>query len=122
MLSSLDCILFRRQAKTVVAHGVQNIVPLVSLISSVNVACDIAQRVAYVQTSARRIRKHVQYIIFFSRGVFDDFVSIRLLPLRFPALLNCLKIVFHTVAEFAAKVVDGCGIFTACICGRLPPL
>ena len=61
MNSRHDGVLFCRQTKTVVAKCVQHVVASHALVARKHVGGDVTERVAYVQSCARRIRKHVEH-------------------------------------------------------------
>ena len=52
MLAGLDRVLFGRQTKGIVAHGMQNIVAAVALVARDDVAGDVAQGVPHVQSGS----------------------------------------------------------------------
>ena len=66
MNSRHDGVLFRWQTKTVVAKRVQHVVTSHALVAREYVGGDVAERVAYVQSGARWIRKHVKHKQLFS--------------------------------------------------------
>ena len=95
VLTCLNCILLGWQTKCVVAHWVQHIVATQALIARVDVRCDVTEWVTYVQTRARRVGEHIQYIEFWSRAVDLYLVDAALLPLLLPFGLNLFEIILH---------------------------
>ena len=59
MLAGLDRILLGRQAEGVIAHGVQHVLALHTMVAADHIGGKVAQRVTHMQTLARRIREHV---------------------------------------------------------------
>ncbi len=57
--AGLDGILLGRQAERVEAHRVQHVVAGHPLVAGEHVGADVAERMADVQTDARRVREHV---------------------------------------------------------------
>ena len=95
VLPGLYRILLGRQAVGVVAHRVQHVVALLSLVAGVDVARDVAQWVSYMQPRTRRVGKHVEDIEFPLRVVFYDLVGVLLHPLFVPSRLDVSEIIFH---------------------------
>ena len=63
MLTRLDGILLGGQAIGVVTHRMQHIEAPQTLVACIDVARNIAQRMAHMQTRSRRIGKHIQNIV-----------------------------------------------------------
>ena len=59
MLAGLDRILLGRQAEGVIAHGVQHVLALHTMVAADHIGGKVAQRVTHMQTLARRIWEHV---------------------------------------------------------------
>ena len=59
MLTGLDRILLGRQAEGVIAHGVQHVLALHTVVAADHIGGKVAQRVTHMQALARRIREHV---------------------------------------------------------------
>ena len=97
MLSGLDGILLGRQAIGVVAHRVEHVVALKSLEACVDVGCYVSKRVAHMQTGARRIGEHVEYVELLFLLVLSGVVGLVLNPLGLPFLLDFSEIVFHCI-------------------------
>ena len=95
MLTCLDGILLCWQSVGIVAHWVQHIETLQTLVASIDVACYVSQRMSHVQSCARWIREHVQHIELLLVLVFNNVVSLLLHPALLPFLLNLFEIVFH---------------------------
>ena len=60
VLAGLDCVLFGGQAEGVVAHGVQDVVPVHAVEAGDGVGCDVAQGVSDVQSLTRGVGEHVE--------------------------------------------------------------
>jgi len=95
MLARLDGVLLRRQAKRIVAHGMQNLVALVPLESRINVTGDVAQRVSHVQPCPRRVGEHIQHIELGFGGAGLGFEGLLFGPVLLPLGLYFEKIVLH---------------------------
>ena len=100
MLSCLDSILFGRQSVGIVAHGVQHVIALLTLIACIDVRCDITQWVSHMQSGTRRVGEHVQYIEFLLRWVFGHTIGLHFHPSLLPFLFDFSKIVFHIYIVF----------------------
>ena len=59
VLSGLYSVLLSGQSVCIVAHRVEHVEALQTLVACVDVRCDIAERMAYVQTGSRRVWEHV---------------------------------------------------------------
>ena len=70
MNSRNDGVLFCWQTKTVVAKCVQHVVTSHALVTRKHVGGDVAEWVTYVQSGARRIRKHVEHEQLFAASNF----------------------------------------------------
>ena len=60
----LDGIVFRRETESIPAHRVDHIVSVQYLIAAPDIRDNVSAPVADMQTVARRIREHVQAVIF----------------------------------------------------------
>lgn len=69
MLSGLDGILFCGESECIISHGVQHIEAIEAFVSGYDIAGDISKGMSYVQTTSRRVRKHVEHIVFGLVGV-----------------------------------------------------
>ena len=95
MCTCLDGILFCRKSVGVVAHRVEHVETLQTLIASVDIRCDISQRVADMKASARGIRKHVQHIKLRLIVVNLNMINLVVAPVFLPFFLDFFKIIFH---------------------------
>ena len=95
MLSSLYGVLFSRQSIGIISHGIEHVVSLLSFVSCIDVGCDISERVSHMQSSSRRIGKHIQHIEFLLALILSHLVGFLLHPLFLPFFLNLSEIVFH---------------------------
>ena len=96
MLAGLNGILFCRQTKGVVAHGVQHIEAFQALVPGEDVAGDIAQRMPYMQARTAGVREHVQHIILGFIRLVGSAVGLVLGPPLLPFFLNLRKIIVHS--------------------------
>ena len=113
MLSGLYGILLGRQSVGVVAHRVEHVVALQTLVACVYVAGNIAERMAHVQTCSRRIWEHVEYIELLFLLVLDNLIGVLFLPPALPFLLYFPEIIFHCgmycfVFSFYMMVYEPC--------------
>ncbi len=99
MLAGTDRVLLGWQAKRVIAHRVQHVKAFQAFVPRENISGDVAQRVPYVQARARRIREHVQHIIFGLIAFIIDFINMMVVPKLFPLFLNITGIVFHSIPD-----------------------
>ena len=64
MLSCLDGILLCRQSECVISHRMKHIEAAQTLVTAIDVARDISERMADMKSGSRRIREHVKHIVF----------------------------------------------------------
>ena len=64
MLAGLDGVLLGRESEGIPTHGVENVEAIHALVATDNVSGGVALGVPYVQTLTRRIREHVQDVVF----------------------------------------------------------
>ena len=102
MLPRLDGILLRRQSECVVAHRVQHVESLLTLVARVDVRGDVAERMAHVQPRARGVGKHVEHVEFRPRGVSLDLVGLMFFPVSLPLGFQLFEIVFHRFSAFCS--------------------
>ena len=95
MLARLDGILFGGKSVGIVAHGVEHVEALQSLVAGVDIGGDIAQGVTYVEASARGIGEHVEHIEFLLRFIYFNVVSFLSGPSLSPLFLNVFKVIVH---------------------------
>ena len=95
VLTGLYSILLSGQSVCVVAHRVEHVEALQALVACVDVRCDIAKRMAYVQTGSRRVGEHVEYVELLLCRVLSGVVSLVLHPLALPSLFYFSEVVFH---------------------------
>ena len=95
VLTGLNGILFGRQAIGVVAHGMQHVETLQAFVARIDVACNVAERVTYVQSGAAWIGEHVEHIEFRARVVNLSLVDFIVFPVFLPLLLDFFVIIFH---------------------------
>ena len=94
-----DCVLLGWQTKRVVSNRVQNVFASHSFVTTKNVGGDVAEWVTDMQTSPRRIRKHVEDEKFLSTcdcGDIGDWPGrvwrlegVVLIPVVLPSLFDC---------------------------------
>ena len=95
VLTRLNGILLGRQTKSVVTHWVQDIKAAQTLVTRVDIRCDITQRVTNMQTCSRRIGEHIQNIEFGAAVIDLHMVGLALLPLLLPFGFDLFEVVFH---------------------------
>src|SRR5690606_13512431 len=95
MCAGLDGILLRRKPKTVVTYRMKHVITLMSFIPCINIRCNVAQWMPDVQTRSRRIRKHIEDVIFRLLGVVFNFKSLVFFPEFLPLLFDRLMVVEH---------------------------
>ena len=95
VLSCLYGILLGRESVGVVAHGVEHVVAVLTLVARVDVAGYVAQGVAHMESRTGRVGEHVEHIELLLCGVLGDVVGLVLHPLALPLLLDFSEIVFH---------------------------
>ncbi len=93
VLAGLNRVLFGRQTVGVEPHGVQDVEAVEPFVTRVDVARDVAQRMADMQARARRVGEHVQYIVFgLGRRLFG-LEGLVFVPIRLPTLFDVSEIV-----------------------------
>src|SRR3989338_5777283 len=86
----------RRLAKGVKTHRMQDIVTLHPFIAAVGIADSVIAHMAHMDFS-RRIRKHLQEIIFLTLGIRTDVKNFMLPPIFLPLFFNFSKMVSHSL-------------------------
>ena len=100
MLACLDSILLCRQSISVITHRVKHVVSTQTLVAGIDVAGDITERMANMQSRSRGIREHIEYVELLAFRVFSDFVGLLLNPFLTPLLFDFSKVVFHFIFVF----------------------
>ena len=95
MLSGLNGILFSRQSVGIVAHGVEHVETFLPLVACIDIAGDVAERMAHVQTCSAGIGEHVEHVEFLFVFVLFNFVGFLLNPPLLPFLFDVSEVVFH---------------------------
>ena len=96
MVAGVDGILLCRQAKGIVAHGVQHVVALHPLHPGYDVRSCVALGMARVQTHPGGVREHVQHIVFGLGEVpYIRVEGVMLRPVFLPLFFNVREIVIH---------------------------
>ena len=103
VLTGLNGVLLGRQTVGIIAHRMQHVVASQTFVAAENVAGDVSQRMSDVQTRARRIRKHVQNVIFWTRRVGLGLIHSVVNPILLPLLLDLFEIVFHDLLRCYKK-------------------
>ena len=103
MLSSLYGILLSRQSVGVISHRIEHVKALLTLIACIYVAGYISQRMTYMQSRSRRIRKHVKHIKLLSGGILFNVVGLTFHPALLPFLLNLSEIVIHFIKKLGIR-------------------
>ena len=94
VLSCLNGILLCRQSVGIVAHGMQHIVSAQTFVTGKYVAGYVSERMPNMKSCSRRIRKHIQHIIF-GFVVYLGLIGLVFSPVLLPFLFYLPKIVFH---------------------------
>ena len=95
VLSRLDGILLGGQSVGVISHRIENIEAVEPLVASIDVTGNVSQRMTYMQSRTRRVRKHVEHVVFRTVRVLCDLVGLMVDPLFLPLFLNLSEIVVH---------------------------
>ena len=106
VLSSLDGILLCGQSVGIIAHGVQYIEALQTLIAGINVRCDVAEGVAHMQACSRGVGKHIQHIELRTLRVLCHLVGLLRHPTLAPLLFYFSKIIFHVFFYYLGPSFD----------------
>ncbi|MBF5060102.1 hypothetical protein NEPTK9_001630 [Candidatus Neptunochlamydia vexilliferae] len=92
-----DRILLGLEAKAIPSHRVENVEPLLPLVTRENVGCRIPRDVAHMEPRPRRIGKHIQDVVLRLRGVNLRFKQLLFFPVALPFLLNLFVVVLHGI-------------------------
>ena len=95
VLTGLNGILLCRQTVGVIAHGVQNVESLLTLIAGIDITGDISQWMSYMQTCTTGVRKHVENIVFLLVLILNNTIGLLFNPSLLPFLFDVPEIVFH---------------------------
>ena len=93
MSTGFHGVLFRGQTESVPAHGVQDIEAAHAFVATGDIGRGVSFGVSHMETCARRIREHVQNIIFGFGGEVDSTESVIAFPVILPLLFDRGKIV-----------------------------
>ena len=91
----LQRILLSRQAKSIVAHGVQHIEAFQAFVAAENIAGNVAERMAHMQAGTAGVRKHIEHIILGLAAVVGHLIRFGIIPLLLPFFFNGVEVVFH---------------------------
>ena len=105
MGSGLDGILLGRESVSIKTHRVQYIEALQAFKTGKNIGSDIPQRVADMQTRARRIRKHVKYIVFRLVRDIGGFEGFIFPPVLLPLFFDLPEIVIHIMLRMLMLLI-----------------
>ena len=95
VLTRLDGILLSRQSIGIIAHGMQHIKSFQPLVTRIDIAGNVAQRMAHMQSCSRGVGEHVEDIEFGFRVVNFHLIDFVVLPVALPLFLYFFKIIFH---------------------------
>ena len=95
MLAGLDSILLRRKSEGIITHRMEDIEALQALVAGEDVAGNVTEGMADMESRPRRIREHVQYIILRLGSILGCLKGMVLSPIGLPLLFNLDKIVIH---------------------------
>ena len=94
VLTRLDGVLFGRQSVGIIAHRVEHIEALQPLVACIDVAGDVAQGMADVQSRTAGIGEHVEDIELLAALVLGYLICLAFRPEAVPLLFNLSEIVF----------------------------
>ena len=103
VLAGLNGILLGGQAVGVVAHGMEDVEALQTLVAREDVAGDVSQGMTHMQTCSRGVREHVKNIVLGTRRIGLNMVHALVGPLFLPFRFYCFMIVFHIIELFYFK-------------------
>ena len=95
VLPRLDGILLGGQTIRVEAHRVEHVEALQTLVATVDITGDIAERMPHMQSRPARVGEHIQHIVVRLGAVVADLINTFFFPLRLPLAFNLCKIVVH---------------------------
>ena len=95
MLTRLDGILLGGKSIGIVAHRVQDIEALQSLVASIDIAGDVSQRMTHMQACPTGVWEHVEYVEFLLVFVFGDAIGTILHPSFLPLLFDVSEVIIH---------------------------
>ena len=95
MLTCLNSILFGGKTVGIITHGMQYIKSTQALVTCIDIASNITQRMTHMQTCSRRIGEHVKYIEFRAVLVNITLVGVVITPILLPLFLYFLIIIVH---------------------------
>src|SRR5690606_39958356 len=104
MLSGLYGVLLCGKSEAIVSHRMQNIESLVAFVPRIDIRSDVPQRMPYVKSGARRIRKHIQNVKLRFVGKVFSGERLVLCPVFLPALFDILRMVLHVGLSWLAKL------------------
>ena len=104
MLTCLDGILLCGQTVGIVAHGVQHIEALLTLVAGIDIAGNIAKGMAYMKSCPTRIREHVQHVELLLVLVLHHAISAIFHPSLLPFLFDVSEIVIHSIYVLIVSV------------------
>ena len=94
-----NSIILGRQAKSIPAHGMQNIKPFCSFPAGNNISRHISLQMADMKPLARRIRKHIQDIKLGRRTIFFGEISFFFFPALLPFFFYFPEWIRHKLNE-----------------------
>ena len=97
VLTCLNGILLSGKSVGVVAHRVEHVESVETLVACIDIACYVAKRVTNMKTCARRVGEHVEHIEFLAFRVLSDLVGLLFNPVFLPSFLDVSKVVFHYI-------------------------
>jgi len=87
--------LFSRKAIGIISHRVEDVESLQTLVTRIDIGGDVPQRMAYMQTRSRRIRKHIEHIVFRPGRIGDRFKSLVVDPVFLPFFFDFGEVIIH---------------------------
>ena len=95
MLTRLYRILLGGQSIGIITHGMQHIKTFQPLVTRIDVAGNVTQRMPHMQSCSRGVGEHVEHIEFGFRVVNFHLIDFVILPVALPLFLYFFKIIFH---------------------------
>ena len=95
VLAGLDSILLGRQTIGVITHGMQHVEAFQALVTRIDVAGNVTQRMSHVQTCSRGIWEHVENVELGATVVNFALIGVIFTPILLPLFLYLFIVVVH---------------------------
>jgi len=100
MLTCLNGVLFCRKSESIKTHRMEYVKAFQPFVTAVDVGCNVTQRMSDMQPCSRRIREHIQNIIFRFVWIFNSFINLMVFPVSLPFSFYFSEIVLHKSLKF----------------------